>query len=397
MEGRNGKRNVGPTGYTNPVRPASLNKEEFLKMEVTQLTFIVTDDCNFNCSYCFQHKEKKSIHAAVVETAVDFFYPYFSNTNPVRAAFYGGEPLLAFDRIQQAVRLLQEKNKNSKNSKNPGKTIEYSITTNGSLLTPGILEFFNRHRFRLTLSFDGKAQDTGRKKNTRASMHRLIEQIKEYPGIMFEINSVFSPRTVSMLSDSIRDIVGRGGDRISINISSMDEWSPSGVETLTREMNRLVDFLLLYYRETGKTPVNGFLPTGIERGIFQCNSGRNHFSVSPGGELWGCFLFHDYFKTRTHDPTYSDYSFGLLNDFVHRSRDIFPPVAANYSELRQDLFQAGEEPCFLCPHIEECMVCPVNAAYSSGSIGKISPSQCRLTKIQANARKEFQRKVSEIP
>jgi hypothetical protein len=35
------------------------------------------------------------------------------------------------------------------------------------------------------------------------------------------------------------------------------------------------------------------------------------------------------------------------------------------------------------------MTCPVNAAYATGSIGKISCRQCRLNKIQLRARENF--------
>jgi uncharacterized protein len=124
-------------------------------MEISNLTFIVTDDCNFNCSYCFQKKEKKTITKTTVETAVDFFYPFF-NSNKAHIGFYGGEPLLAYEKIQHAVLLLLEKNKTG------DKKIEFSVTTNGTLLTEKMLDFFNRHQFTLVLSFDGPGAELRR-------------------------------------------------------------------------------------------------------------------------------------------------------------------------------------------------------------------------------------------
>ena len=48
-------------------------------MEISNFTFIVTDDCNFNCSYCMQKKEKKNMDNTTIRTAVDFFYSFLKS------------------------------------------------------------------------------------------------------------------------------------------------------------------------------------------------------------------------------------------------------------------------------------------------------------------------------
>jgi len=79
-------------------------------MEISNLAFIVTDDCNYNCSYCPQKKEKKTITFETIKATVDFFYPFLKSSDKIRIGFYGGEPLLAFDKIKYTVHLLEEKN-----------------------------------------------------------------------------------------------------------------------------------------------------------------------------------------------------------------------------------------------------------------------------------------------
>jgi uncharacterized protein len=81
-------------------------------MKFSNLAFIVTDDCNFNCSYCLPKKEKKYMKRSTIEKAVTFFYPFLQENAYI--VFYGGEPLLAFDQIRHAVSLLQEKEKTGK-------------------------------------------------------------------------------------------------------------------------------------------------------------------------------------------------------------------------------------------------------------------------------------------
>ena len=228
-----------------------------------------------------------------------------------------------------------------------------------------------------------------------------MKQIQAYPGIHFEINSVFSPQTISYLSESMRFIIEKGGPDITFNISTMEEWDPVHLETLEKELTRLTDFLVLLYKKKGIIPVKNFRFNGekkkSKREIFQCAAGRYRMAVTPEGKVWGCFLFHDYFKTRENHPPsqhrdYADYAFGTLTDFIANYETRYPGVLANYSQLRQDYFQVegeGTNFCFLCRDVEACMVCPVNAAYTSGSLGKISCGKCRLIKMQINARRNF--------
>ena len=355
-------------------------------MEINNLTFIVTDDCNFNCSYCFQKKEKKTISNTTVETTVDYFYPFLSG-DKTYIGFYGGEPLLAYEKIEYATLLLQEKNKKE------NKNLKFSVTTNGTLLTGTMLNFFNLHKFTLLLSFDGLTQEKGRKKGTLQQMVQLVKRIRDYPDINLEINSVFSPETITGFSESLRFMIELQGPEITFNISTMDEWGEADLETLRTELDRLGTFLLSYYKEKGTIPVKNFRFSGKKEkkknAIFQCGAGRNRMAVTPEGKLWGCFLFHDYFKSRQDSSQYQDYSFGALTGFIADYETRYPGISANYAELRQDLFRVEDDYCFLCESVEDCVVCPVNAAYSSGSLGRISCRQCQLVKIQRNARKSF--------
>ncbi len=362
-------------------------------MKIDHLTFIVTDDCNFNCSYCIQKKEKKTISRAVIETAVDFFYPFFKENADIYIGFYGGEPLLAYEELKYAALLLTEKNKIG------NKKIKFSVTTNGSLLNDAMFEFFDRSRFKVLLSFDGLAQDKGRRKNTLEQTLSAMKRLQARPGIHLEINSVFSPLTIGDLSSSLRYLIEQQAPEITFNISIMEKWQPAQLDTLKKELRQLTDFLAQYYNKTGAMPVTNFRFNGdkqeVKKNIFRCCAGRNRMAVSPGGEVWGCFLFHDYFKGKEAAREYGDYAFGSLAEFIADYRVIYPQIMANYSALRQDYFKAGGKFCFLCEELESCGVCPVGAAYASGAVGKICRDRCELVKIQAEARGNFRRSVAQ--
>lgn len=374
-------------------------------MKISNLTFIVTDDCNFNCSYCMQKKEKKTMDNTTIKTAVDFFYPFLKG-DKIYILFYGGEPLLAYDKIKYTVQLLQEKNKTE------NKNFEFALTTNGSLITDEMLDYFNRHQFGLMLSFDGLSQDKGRKKGTLDQMVQVMKRIKAYPGIDFEINSVFTPATITNLTESVRFMIELDEPEVTLNFSTLEEWNPPDLDALRTELKRLSDFLLSYYREKGTIPVKNFQAPGtlveadtakeVKRGIFRCSGGQDRLALTPEGKLWGCFLFHDYFKTRENHPEYHDYYFGTLAEFIDNHHTRYPEVLANYAELRQDLFQVKKEDgekkdfCFLCSYVDGCVVCPVNAAYSTESMGVVSCLTCKLKKIQRDAQTSFHEQLQSL-
>jgi uncharacterized protein len=304
-------------------------------MKFSNLAFIVTDDCNFNCSYCLPKKEKKYMKSSTIEKAVTFFYPFLQENAYI--IFYGGEPLLAFDQIRHAVSLLQKKEKTGK------KKLKFSITTNGSLVNDEILDFFNTHCFNMLLSFDGQAQEICREPGSQKFTRELIRGINRdsYPGIEFSTNSVFTPATVNNLSQSLRYIIEMGVTEVRLSLAEDQPWEEAALMVLENELERLRDFLISYYKDRGIIPVINFRPSeprGKGMKVFSCDGGRQRMAIGPGEELWGCLVFHGYLKDNQDHDDFGTYSFGKLDNFMENHETIYPEVLSNYTALRQDFF-----------------------------------------------------------
>ena len=76
-------------------------------MNFSSLTLYLTDDCNFDCDYCYQKKGTTYMNTSTFEAALVFISPYL--TRDCYINFYGGEPLMAFDKIQYAVDMIKNK------------------------------------------------------------------------------------------------------------------------------------------------------------------------------------------------------------------------------------------------------------------------------------------------
>jgi sulfatase maturation enzyme AslB (radical SAM superfamily) len=330
-----------------------------------------------------------------VDKAVEFFYPFLAEEAYI--IFYGGEPLLAFDTIEHTVACFQEK------CRNEDKKLRFSITTNGSLLTDHMLRFFDKHQFNVTVSFDGLAQDAGRKQGTMEPLLNLTRQIAKglYPGITFSTKSVFTPGTITHLSESIRCIARAGVTDISIDTAENMPWDQGALIILKDELTRLSAFLAGYYKETGTVPVDWFKQSKPEPGTespgtFACAAGRKRMAISPAEDLWGCFVFHDYLKYRRELQDFHSYSFGKLDDFIREHGVVYPRTLFFYDALMQDYFFTDRQNCFLCEEVNRCGVCPVNAAYTTSSIGKISPWVCELHRLREKEKKRFLQEIERM-
>jgi sulfatase maturation enzyme AslB (radical SAM superfamily) len=357
-------------------------------MKFSNLSFIVTDDCNFNCSYCFQGKEKTYMAPATIEKSIDFFYPYLGDK--VDIIFFGGEPLMAYDKIKQAVSLLKEKN--SDQSKN----FLFNLTTNGMLMNPEMMDFFNKHHFELMLSFDGLTQNSARQSGSHKKLEALIGKTKSYGNIDFAMNSVFTPETVGYLFESFKYVLEFGVGELLLSTSSIEAWDEASLSQLEEQMDLLGEYLLTYYESNKSIPVTAYRePENSRERSFICGAGRHRISIAPDGDVWGCYLFHDYLKEKRGSGDYGAYSFGSLEEFMANHETLYPAILENYGELRQKQFITEEGFCFLCKDVTHCRTCPVNAAYSTGCIGKIPSWLCCLNKIERQAREKFQAALKE--
>ena len=341
-------------------------------MEFTDFTLIVTEECNFDCSYCYQRKGKKYLDSPTLERAIDFFMPFFGDGCSIN--FTGGEPLLAFDHIQHAVNCIQAKDERLR------RHLKFSLTTNGSILDDEILEFLQRHKFFLVLSFDGFAQDISRKKGSFKQSVSIIDRLLEIPDIELEVNSVFTPWTVEYLSDSIQFIIEKEIPNVSISLSQFVSWDMASLSRLKEEVASLRKSFQGLFQELGHVSLVNFRKKS-KKGFFVCTGGRDRMALAPDGKLWGCHFFQDFFRGKEGTDNYYNYCFGDLNSFIESHPVIYPQILSNYSNLRMSHCYTSDTLCILCDELEGCGVCPIVNRYAGLSMEEIPSWVCEIKKI----------------
>ena len=126
-------------------------------------------------------------------------------------------------------------------------------------------------------------------------------------------------------------------------------------------------------------PLVAFQPAG-PKGVFACHGGKTRLALSPDGEIWGCYLFWDYYKNRQQDPGYNRFCFGPLDRIIEKGMESYGEKLAHYADLRMDYFCMKDTPCFSCNYMEHCMVCPVDALFAGAKLGEVPPSICKINR-----------------
>ncbi|MBD3415120.1 MAG: hypothetical protein GF421_11910 [Candidatus Aminicenantes bacterium] len=260
------------------------------------------------------------------------------------------------------------------------------------MITDEVIDFLKQKQFKVILSFDGLAQDIQRKQGSFKKITLVLKKLVSIPEIHLEVNSVFTPETVRLISDSVQYVLDSGVDHLHFSLSVIKPWDRDSLNLLEQEMSQMKSVLRSHYQKKGAIPVLDFRPSK-KNGYFTCPAGQDRMAVAPDGKVWGCFLFPEY---RSHPkdkhPT-EEYCFGDLDSFIKDHKQIYPRVSASYQWLSMDQFQTPQRHCFLCPFVENCGVCPVNMSFSGFPMGEIPEYVCQIHKIRIRTKDEFFREI----
>lgn len=138
----------------------SKNNVKYNLINLSQLVFEVTDDCNLNCYYCaygdlyngYDFRTAKYLKLKDVKLLIDFLAGLWKKSMtdaqiPVTTiGFYGGEPLLNMKFIMDVIEYIE--------SLHLPRTIEYSMTSN-AVLMDRYMSFLVEKNFHLLISLDG--------------------------------------------------------------------------------------------------------------------------------------------------------------------------------------------------------------------------------------------------
>ena len=146
----------------------------------------VTNQCNLSCTYCYEYGEDKIVDTEngrqpkfmseeTARASVDFMLRESRDSPTAHMTFFGGETLMNFPVLKSTMAYARQR------AAELGKDVDFSLTTNATLLRPDIIEFLAENRVGVTISIDGpeEIQDKFRVfKNGKGSYEIAAPKIK---------------------------------------------------------------------------------------------------------------------------------------------------------------------------------------------------------------------------
>jgi uncharacterized protein len=140
------------TGYADPPQEAI---EDF---PLQSLVLNLTNQCNLSCQYCYEYGadkvatpegKPKFMDEEVARASVDHLFASAQGRRAVHITFFGGETLMNFPLLQWVVEYGKSK------ARETGQYLDFSLTTNGTLLSEAVIEFLAANDIGVTVSMDG--------------------------------------------------------------------------------------------------------------------------------------------------------------------------------------------------------------------------------------------------
>lgn len=155
-----------------------------------------TTACNLRCAYCYSFDKKQSKR---VDLSNDYIYRISDlvgetkEGNRLCLCFHGGEPLIRINEMKACVKELRKRRKED---------VEFTIQTNGTLLTRDVAKFLKEEDVSVGISVDGFDANTN-KLRLFANHHSSITKTLDAINNCVEVG--IRPGIISVMTNAIKD------------------------------------------------------------------------------------------------------------------------------------------------------------------------------------------------
>jgi len=287
------------------VKPATPGTISSIPLNTVVLN--INTGCNLSCTYCYKEDlttpalgQKMDFKTAAA--SVDMLLRESPEQSRYNVVFFGGEPLTNLPLIKQLIEYAETTFAKS------GKRVDFSLTTNATLLDDETIDYLNAHRVGIAVSIDGPAAIHDRNritvggKGTYATVERKVKRLLE----RYNSRPVGARVTLTTGSTDIHAIwdhlinqlgfaeVGfapvTAGDLAEFNLSE------SELEQVFANMKALGDHYLeeaLQGRNIGFSNLHQLLSDLHEgtRKSLPCGAGYSMLAVDKDGDLNLCHRF----------------------------------------------------------------------------------------------------------
>lgn len=272
-----------------------------------------TNQCNLSCGYCYEYSDDKIAKTSgkpkymteeIANASIDTLFREAGSRPKVHVTFFGGETLLNYPVMKSTVDYANRK------AAELEKVVDYSLTTNATLLTEEIVDFLAANRFGVTVSMDGDRELHDKMRvfhNGKGSYDVIVPKIKMLLA-RHKTNSIGARVTLSSGVRHVRRIyehltkeIGFQGVGFSPATANTDRLYHIGGQQMDDVLDQFAD-LAWEYRDfalrggqhyfTNASDTIKELHQGISK-AYTCGAGLGMLGVGTSGDVAICHRFVD--------------------------------------------------------------------------------------------------------
>jgi len=276
----------------------------------TNLTIVLTLDCNFNCNYCKSSykKDEENTDINIFFKAVDSFVLQSKKDVPLRIAFYGGEPSLKFDNIKK-IKDYAEKTYSYRNW-------SFSITTNLSFINEDLLNLYKEKNFDILVSLDGEKKHN-KNRIFRNSNEETFDIVIKNINILKK-NNIFPRIRVTFSNEYIDDFyniiefIDNTVEQWSLNWIDRQSWDNISYDIFKDQMIKVLDYAekkkdskifkkIYFFSMVYESWANIYLENPYNNDVLSCGQCSHNLSIDYNGNYFPCHHFPSYYQKNKDD------------------------------------------------------------------------------------------------
>lgn len=342
----------------------------FFSYPIFNIDLNVTENCNLKCIYCFRG-EKRAVYMslAIAKRAVDWLLEASKGAQDLKVNLMGGEPLLCFSMIRVLVPYAKLR------ARQMGKKIHFGCTTNCTLVTDEIIQFWKQNGMGFHCSIDGipEIQDRNRPYANGYGSSRAAEQgIKKILAYRPEVmaRSTITPMTVPYITENVKYFISLGFKNMALKPAVNCDWTDNNLTELDAQFHKLTDFYIHLLNSGEEIDIEeytkGFksIAHPQKHDSVPCGAGRGALLIDANGDIWPCHRFGRH--CAGHEL--------MMGKIFHRFNNDLHRAFINYN------FDADVEvDCIHCPASLSCHnFCYAECLEINNSLYKPNETHCKI-------------------
>lgn len=292
------KQNIIIHSYESKLNPEDFEVRYESSNKRCGLFLCIANTCNSQCTYCFAHqgdygKNRGIMPVDIAEKAIDFFMRRIPDGGEAWIIFFGGEPLMAYNRIVQTCEYVK--------SHYIENNFQFHIVTNATLLNKERIDYFAQNKFGVAVSIDGGTEVQNKQRPLINHKDSYYEVIKNLDYLLTSIPYTHARGTYCdfsiSLTDIYKDLLSLGFREVNVAPDILNTNENKDFHKLLDQLERLSQYILEYVKDHDDFPF-GLFTEHIRRLFlpryeidYSCGLGELVFSVDFKGDVYPCHRY----------------------------------------------------------------------------------------------------------